>query len=172
MSDKVPIPIYTVGKSIETYEREVEAWRQVTSYTDKKKQAIVLTLALSDELKEHVWDNISEDDLKKDEGVTTYLAFLKASYGGDELLDSLENYRNFQSFRRREGQSINDYITEFNAKINKVQKKGTKIPTEILAFELMTKARIDPSEQKLVVTGIDFKKKVCWMKLRLLLKSL
>ena len=44
MSDIVSIPTYDGTSSLDLYEQEVEAWKVVTGYTDKKKQAIVLVL--------------------------------------------------------------------------------------------------------------------------------
>ena len=158
MGDKINIPTFDTSMNVEAYEQEVEAWKLVTG-TANTKQAIVLILALKEELRQHIWENLSRDDLNKENGVTTYLKYLKDNYGKDDLLDSLERYRDFRDCRRQDGQTISDFIAEFSSKVNKITKKGITIPDEVLSFELMTKSGITIEERKLVATGVDFTKK-------------
>lgn len=158
MADKVAIPVFDTDQCVEYYIEEVEAWTLVTN-VKKKCQAIVLVLALKENLRRTIWNNVSKTDLNKEDGVNTYLKFLKSTYGKDDLLDSLDKYRDFRDYKRQVGQTITDFITEFASKVTMIEKKGMHISEEVLAFELIQKAGITPDESKLVATGLDFTSK-------------
>ena len=65
-----------------TNEREVSAWKEVTTIADTK-QALVLVLA-SDKKAEFL-ENMEVAALKTATGVDTFLKYLKDNYGQDEL---------------------------------------------------------------------------------------
>ena len=139
------------------YAKEIELWKVVTAL-EPEKQALVLVLALGD-LKKDVLENISLEDLNKETGVDTYLAYLEGRFGQDELVDSLETYKNFRDYQRCYGQSIGEYCAAFELKLNRIKNNGIVIPPEVLAFEVIRNAKISPDEEKLVMTGIDYKKR-------------
>ena len=150
-------PIFDDTIKFEAYQREVEAWQEVTGI-EKEKQALVLILALPD-LKGEILENLEIAKLKQADGVTTYLNYLKEKYGKEDMLDSLEKYKSFRDYYRTEGMNMADYCTGFEQRVNRIKLKGIAIPVEILAFELIRNAKITSSEEKLVLTGIDFDQK-------------
>ena len=150
----ITTPIFDDTIKFEAYQREVEAWQEVTGI-EKEKQALVLILALPD-LKGEIFENLAIADLKKADGVTTYLNYLKGKYGKEEIIDSLEKYKSFRDYHRTEGMSMVDYCTGFDQRVNRIKQKGIAIPVEILAFELIRNAKITSAEEKLVLTGINF----------------
>ena len=76
--------------------------------------------------------------------------------GKDDIVDSLEKYDDFEQFKRKDGQSIKDYISMFDYKYKKIEKKNMKFTSEVLAFQLLGKANISRNEQLLILSGIDF----------------
>ena len=86
------------------------------------------------------------------------MKFLDEKLGKDDLGDSLEKFEDFEDFRREEGQSVNDYISRFDQKYNRILKKNMKLPSEILAFKLWRRANIT-KEKMLVLTGMDYGQK-------------
>ena len=158
MAEKIPTPSYGVDMSISNYEKEVAAWEIITKVA-KDKRGIMLALNLEGELKNRVLENVSTDALHKETGVKDLLQYLKDTFGKDELTDSRECYKEFRDYKRKSGQSVNEYIAEFSSRVNRLQNKGVNINSEILAFELIERAVITSVEEKLVVTGLDFSKK-------------
>ena len=59
----------------------------------------------------------------------------------------LEKYEDFEDYRRETGWSVNDYISKFDQKYNKILKKNMKLPSEILAFKLLKGANISKEEK-------------------------
>ena len=91
--------------------------------------------------------------------MTVLLNFLDKHLAKDDLTDSLEKFEDFDDFYRNEGQSIHEYIAEFDTKYRKMEKKDMTLPPEILAFKLLRKACITKEEKLLVLTGMNYENK-------------
>ena len=148
----------------EMYKQELLAWREVTDLR-KEKQGIVIALSLSKndktQIREKVFDQISIEDLKKEDGLDTLIGFLDKHLKKDDLADSLEKFGDFEDFQRIEGMSMSwvEYIASFDSKYRKIEKLKMTLPPEILAFKLIRKANISHDETLLVLTGMNYANK-------------
>ena len=149
-------------KSYELYRHELLAWREVTDLR-KDKQGVAIALSLPEEdknrIREKVFEQIKLDDLKKDDGLDTLIAFLDSHLKKDDLADSLEKFEEFEDFERKMGMSITEYIASFDSLYRKIEKLDMKLPMEILAFKLLRKANIGKEEKLLVLTGMNYENK-------------
>ena len=159
MELKIIQPPGLAFKSYDRYKLELLAWREVTEIS-KAKQGIVIALSLpeddSNQIREKVFNQISLDDLKKEDGLDILIKFMDAHLKKDELTDSVEKFEEFEDFQRAENHSVNEYILSFDAKYRKLEKLNIKLPTEILAFKLLKRANISREEKLLVLTGINY----------------
>lgn len=163
MSTKINPPSYNPKiKSYELYKQELLAWKEITEL-DKKKQGVAIALSLpeNDEsrIREKVFDQVKLEDLKSETGLTILIEFLDKHLAKDDLADSLEKFEDFEDFRRSDGQSVNEYISIFDAKYRKIEKKNMKLPPEILAFKLLRRSLISKEEKMIVLTGMNFENK-------------
>lgn len=162
MTTRINPPAFNSVKSYERFKQEILAWREITELS-KSKQGIAVALSLPEEdesrIKDKVFNQISIDDLKGEDGLDILLAFLDKHLGKDDLADSLEKFEDFDDYRRKEGQTINEFISMFDAKYRKMEKKSMALPSEILAFKLLKKANISREEKLLVLTGMNFENK-------------
>lgn len=162
MTTRINPPSFNSAKSYERFKQEILAWREITELS-KTKQGIAVALSLPEEdesqIKDKVFDQIPLDDLKSEDGLNILLAFLDKHLAKDDLADSLEKFEDFDDYRRKEGQTIHEYIATFDAKYRKVEKKNMTLPSEILAFKLLKKANISREEKLLVLTGMNFDNK-------------
>ena len=137
------LPTFSKSKSYELYKQELLAWKEITDL-DKRRQgvAIALTLPQDDEMqiREKVFDQLSLTDLKDEDGLTKLSEFLDKHLAKDELTDSLEKFEDFDDFTRKEGQTIEEFIAIFDSKYRKIEKKGMKLPSEVIALKLLKKA--------------------------------
>ena len=162
MATKVNPPTFSKSKSYELYKPEVLAWRAITDLAQEKQGvAIALSLPEDDEsqIREKVFNQVKLEDLKKKEGLDTFVTFLDKHLAKDDLTDSIETFDSFDDFERQCNQSMTEFIAAFDAKYRKIEKKNMKLPPEILAFKLLKKANVTKDEKLLVLTGIDFSKK-------------
>ena len=111
------------------------------------------------QIKDKVFDQISIDDLKSDFGLSLLIEFLDKHLAKDDFTDSLEKNDDFDDFRRKEGQSIHEYIAMFDTKYRKIEKKSMSLPSEILAIKLLIKANITNEKRLLVLTGMNYEQK-------------
>ena len=75
---------------------------------------------------------------------STLLDFLDKHLQKDELTDSLEKNKDFDNFKRKEGQLMHAYVSHFYFKYRKIEK--IQLPPGILAFRQLHRANI--SRQK------------------------
>ena len=150
------------SKSYELYKLQLLAWREVTDIC-KTKQGIVIALSLSEneefQIKEKVFNQVSLDDLKKEDGLDILIQFLDKHLKKDDLTDSIEKFEEFDDCQRAEGQSITEFIDSFDSKYRRIEKLNMKMPSEILAIKLIRKANISREEKLLVLTGLDFERR-------------
>ena len=162
MTTRINPPSLEKAKNYERFKQEVLAWKEITDLA-KNKQGIAVALSLPEDdehqIKDKVFDQISIDDLKSDFGLSLLIEFLDKHLAKDDLTDSLEKFDDFDDFRRKEGQSIHEYIAMFDAKYRKIEKKSMSLPSEILAFKLLKKANITKEERLLVLTGMNYEQK-------------
>ena len=150
MSTRINPPSFKSAKQYERYRQELLAWREITDLIEYKQGiAIALSLPEDDEtrIREKVFDQISIDDLKKFDGFDILIKFLDKHLAKDDLSDSLEKFEDFEDFGRSDGQCIAEFISMFDAKYQKLEKKKIVLPPEILAFKLLRKANITPEEK-------------------------
>ena len=164
MTTKINPPTYNAKvKSYERYKQELLAWSEITEL-DVKKQGVVIALSLPEDdeskIREKVFDQISLDDLKEDTGLNTLITFMDKHLAKDDLADSLAKFEDFEDFRRSQSQSVEEYISVFDAKYRKIEKKNMKLPPEILAFKLLRRANISKEEKMLVLTGMNYDNKL------------
>ena len=162
MTTRINPPSYNSGKLYERFKQELLAWREITELSQHKQGiAVALSLPEADEnkIKDKVFDQISLDELKGEDGLNILIGFLDKHLGKDELADSIEKFEDFDDFKRKEGQTIHEFIAMFDSKYRKKEKKDMGLPSEILAFKLLKKANITKEEKLLVLTGMNFDNK-------------
>jgi hypothetical protein len=101
MSLKLQPPDLLKCPSYERYKQELEFWRSGTT-VEKKKQGIVLALSLptddvdKSQIRSKVFEQVAREDIEKDTGYETLIAFFDKHLKKDELADSLEKFENFE----------------------------------------------------------------------------
>ena len=152
-------PAFNKTKSYERYKQVLLAWKEVTDLSSRK-QAIAVALSLPEEdetqIRDKVFDQLPLEELKKENGLSLLVTFFDKHLAKDDLSDSLEKFTDFENYERSEGQTIHDFIANFDTKYRRIEKKSMQLPSEILAFKLLQKARINHREKLLVLTGMNY----------------
>lgn len=133
------------GERLQTWKRKSRGWLLHSLPEDDENK-----------IREKVFEQIGLDDLKQDRGLDILIQFMDKHLGKDDLTDSLEKFEEFADFQHVEGQSVREYIAQFDSKYRKIEIKNMKLPTEILAFKLLRKANISKEEKILVLTGMNY----------------
>ena len=165
MSLKLDPPDLLECCSYERYKQELAFWRGGTSI-EKKKQGLVLALSLPKDrldperkIRSKVFEQLTEAKLSADDGYDVLVKFLDEHLGTDEMADSIEKFEDFESYVREDNSPINDFISTFDQKYQRVVQKQLKLPQPILAFMLLKRARLTKEEKMLILTGMNFDEK-------------
>ncbi|ESO88643.1 hypothetical protein LOTGIDRAFT_165427 [Lottia gigantea] len=147
------------------------AWAEVTNLSaEKKGTAVALSLPEPREeqnraeedrpeifkIRGQVFDQIPLESLKVENGLQTLIDFLDENLGKDDLVDCLEKYEEFDSYTRKDNSTIGEYIAEFNIRYRRIEKKKINLPPEILAYQLVKRAKLSEDEKLLVLTGMNY----------------
>ena len=161
MSCVVVFPGLTNGP-YEQWKLQTKAWTVITDIS-REKQAIAVALFLPEDhesrIKEKVFQHFQPEELQKESGISTLLDFLDKHLQKDELADTLEKFEDFENFKRKEGQSMHEYVSLFDFKYKKIEKKQIKLLPEILAFRLLQRANISRQEKMTILMGMNYETK-------------
>ena len=151
-------------KSYESYKRELQAWKSVTELgATKQGNYVVLSLPnkskFGNDLRERVFENISATDLASVTGLDKVIEFLDTELGKSAVDDTIEKWDSFDNCKRGDNQTLEEFISEFEAKSSRVKATGTTLPGEILAYMLMKRSGLSNIERMLVLSRVDISKK-------------
>ena len=152
-------PAFGDDKPYSRYVEELRAWTYVTNVA-KKKQGVAVALSLPEDdksqIRDKVFNEINMDDLKKDDGVETLIAFFDTVFKKDELAEVYEHYVNFDRYKKIEIDTMDSYILEFEKRYNKTKKFKMQLPESVLAFKLLENSGLQNNDRLLVLTGVDY----------------
>ena len=161
-TSKLDLPKFSSSKPYERYKVELEAW-SLTTAVAAEKQGLTVALSLPEDDVSNICDKVfTEIDIKelnKADGLKNLLLYFDKQFGRDDMSVAYEKYMEFERYKRRDDQTVNEYILEFEQKYNACIKKGSKYPSEIIAMKLIDNCNLSSIEQKIVLTEVDYSKK-------------
>ena len=73
------------------------------------------------------------------------------------MMEMCTKMKEFMGFKRKEGSSIKDYISEFEARYQRaIAKQVPKLPGELLMFMLLEGSKIPEKDKRLIMVEVDF----------------
>ena len=78
---------------------------------------------MKEKLERKFFEQLQLDELKWQDELNRLIEFMDKNLVKDNLSDSLEKFKAFDDFSHNEQQSIHEYITTFDAKLRKIEKK-------------------------------------------------
>ena len=99
---------------------------------------------------------MTKDDLCAEEGVKKLLGHMDKKLKKDDFGRLWSRFVIFDEVRKRENQSVADYISDFEIALNKLELEGVKLPKSVLAMLLIRRAGLSPDTVKLCKTGLSY----------------
>ena len=138
-SEKLAVPEFSgedgedVGNSARSYLRQVEAWRRLT-HLAPHQQGLVLYKHLSGK----AWvaaEELSVDALGQNDGVQYLLGWLRDRYLDLEVTRIGKAFSDmFRKLKRRSGQTVRDYNSEYDRLHARLRETGCRLPEECAAW--------------------------------------
>ena len=160
---KDPPPFDSEKKPFVRYKTEVKTWTLVTEVPENK-WALVLALSLPEDdksgIRNKVFDSLGEQKLKGKDGYQEFMKFLEKEFGEDEIYDVFNKFEEFESCRKKQSQSMQQYLSAFELLYTQVKNKGfPELPQEYLMFKVIKNSGLTENEVRLVQTDIDYDRK-------------
>ena len=155
------VPSFTPGDNYQLWKKLVLLWK-ATSDVATEKQGPLLIFNLSGKAQEIA---VNEADKSIDNIVKKL----------DEVYLETNNvfnlYTEFENYKRSEGQSMKEYITVFEQKIDELKTEKLELPELVTSFKMLKGANLCESDKQLVYMSCSKELKVQEMKDALLMMS-
>ena len=145
-------------KTYSTYKYDLKMWSRITS-VPKASQAEVVVYGLEGHptgIKEKIIVSIGDTLENADNGIDLLIAFLDGIYQEDDMSAAWTKYKNFNKISRGDSVSVNDFIAEFEKEYLLAKSAGCEYSDIILAFRLLEGSRLSETDEKFVLTGVDY----------------
>ena len=139
---------------------EITFWEKITKIDKKEKGlAVALSLPLNSDIRDKVFTELTVEELNVDDGLEKLIKFLDGNYKKEEIAEVYSSWSKFDQLKRNSGQTMEQYLREFDKSQKKIKKCGIEMPDQILAFKLLGYSGLSQSEKQIVLTGVDYAKK-------------
>ena len=133
-------------KNYSLWRKDAVIWQKLTS-VPRAKQGLALQYACKANARVHeAVVGISSDDVECDEGFNNVLKVLDELFKVDDKEEEMKAYYQFEKISRNDGQTIADFINEFDSLLKKTQKHGNAMSDNLLAIKLMRAANLTKTQ--------------------------
>ena len=162
----VPVPALDEYSDFNTWLLCVEAWSETTDLS-KDKQGFILANEIpmnskryGDRLREDLFKQVPPNTLvKNEEGVTEVTKFLKSRFYVNPDKELFNTHREAIELRRKKGQNISDFVTEYDNMYLKTKALGIHIEKDkLLALNLIATADLTETQYSLIMSVADLSK--------------
>lgn len=136
----------------EDWKKELQVWRLTNTFleVDKKVQAGLLYQALKDKPKVTVTSELTADQISAEDGVENIIATLDRFFIGNENKNAYNAIDDLISYKCDSQTSIENFIIEFQLKVNKVKASGTVLSEGVLGYCLLKSANLSPQNHDMI----------------------
>ncbi|CAE7765879.1 RE2 [Symbiodinium sp. CCMP2592] len=162
-SEKMVVPSFSgavesgsedIGASARSYMRQIAAWRRMTRI-EPSRQALTLYQHLSGK----AWidaERLDVDKLAGDDGMEYFLGWVTDRYLDVQVTQvgrSLGDF--FRRLRRQQGQSIRDYMSDFDRALARLQECGCHLPDIASAWVFVDRMTLDEGQELNLLASVQ-----------------
>ena len=151
-SERLAVPVFTgedsddIGNSARSYLRQIEAWRRMT-FLPASQQGLVLYQNLAGK----AWiaaEELSVPRLASDGGVGYFVAWINDRFLDLEVARIGKAFSDFfRRLKRRQGQTIREYNSEYDRLHARLREVGCSIPQECAAWLYIDRLQLDEAQE-------------------------
>ena len=150
-SNKNP-PVFKDHDDYEVWKRDISLWCEFTDIA-KPKQAIAIHLSLTGRARQAT-SELKVEELKSDDGVKNIFTKLDRIFQQDENWRCFNAYLSFETFRKTEKQSMDEFLSEFDMRHFKLKECGVKLPDAIVACRLIKSCNLGEMQFQLALSTV------------------
>ena len=137
---KTPPAFQEDNMDYEQWKKDLLLWTEFTDIS-RTKMAIAVHLSLTGRARKAT-SELSMDELKSEDGIDNLLKKLDRVFMQDENCRCFDNYLAFENYRRAEGDSIDQYLSEFDRRHYKLKECGVQLPDAVVACRLINSCNL------------------------------
>ena len=156
-------PVWKVEiEKYEDFKFETELWEKFTSIDKNKRGFTVYShLPYDNNIHDKIRLAIQNDEIKidADDAVTQIFNVLDKTFKEDDLTSVYETWKVFKNFEKKENESIENYIENYDKNVKQLKRKGINLPEVVLAMQILDGAKLEQKEKQIVLTGVNYNEK-------------
>ena len=141
------------------YKRKLQRWTRITNEA-KKDQAEVVLYYMEDHasgMQSKIDFALGDSIIGKEDGMEKLITYLDGIYAEDEMTEALTRYKEFTRLVKQDNQSTTEFIAEYDKAHTRAKSSGCEFSDTVLAFNLLEACQLSSTNEKFVLTAIDFK---------------
>ena len=149
------VPVFKKDQSYSDWRKELKIWEATNNIrqVDKKVLAGQLFESLEGKPRQTALSELSVDEIIGDEGLTLIFEKLDTFFEGNKTQNAFQAHDDLMSFKRSPETNIEDFLIEFQLKVNKVKAAGTNLSDGVLGYTLLNCANL-PQDKKDIYVGL------------------
>ena len=160
MSSKVLPPKFIDDASgYPEYKKKLLRWTRITKIEPQKQAETVLHYleGHSSGIQEKIDTALGDEVEDKPDGMTKMIAYMDTIYAEDEMTTAWTKYKEFIRLKKDVNQSVIEFIAEFDKKHKKAKETGCEFSDIVLGFNLLESCDLSETDEKFVLTAVNFK---------------
>ena len=136
----------STAENYNLWRKDAVIWQKLTS-VPKAKQGLALQYACKSNTRVHeAVVGINSEQVECDEGFNNVLKVLDDLFKVDAKEEEMKAYYQFEKIHRADGQTVADFINEFDSLLKKTQAHGNAMSNNLLAIKLMRAANLTKTQ--------------------------
>ena len=140
------------------YRKKLMRWSRITKVKPEKMAEVVLyhleghPSGIQTKIDTALGDAVED----KVDGLEKLIAFLDTIYKEDEMTEAWNKYKAFIRLIKQELQPVTEFIAEFDRAHKKAKESGCEFSDIVLAFNLLESFNLSETDEKFILTAVDF----------------
>ena len=152
MSKSSKVPAMRRDQPYSDWVKELQIWEGTNTIlqVDKKVQAGVLFQSLEGLSRQTVLSELSVAEILAEDGVEKILFTLDRFFLGNEIQNSYNAIDELLRYKCNKGDTMENFIVQFQLKVNKVKASGTVLPEGVLGYALLNSANLPEDKHSMI----------------------
>ena len=139
--------------SYDLWRQDIEVWAELTE-TPVAKRGLALQYACRTNKRLHkAVLKIPSEQVKCNEGLENVLKVIDTFHKVDKKESAVKSYKEFLSLKRKQDQTIADFILEFDEISNETKSNGNSLSDDLLAYQLLESVNISETDVRVIRTS-------------------
>lgn len=157
MSKGTKVPVMKNNQQYVDWKKELQIWKNTNTVlqVDKQIQAGILFESLEGIPRQTVLSELSVSEITDVNGFENIIRTLDEYFVGNETQNAYTVIDELLQFKCEKGSSIENFIIEFQLKVNKVKASGTTLSDGVLGYALLNAANLPDDKHSMIKATCD-----------------